>query len=156
MRIGRVVVSGACAAMAALVLSGCGTNPPLPPPLDVSSPYYGGSTPYIDALSGFGRQQSRVRVCSISGGPLTVDVHSPGADADTQLTVRVVSTDVDPGVDPVAATLIDEVYRQPTVTIDTHVESNRALRSGECADVSLVSTRNLFEAGDAFYYTVTW
>lgn len=154
MSVRRVVVVGACAAMVALVLSGCGSSPALPPPVDVSSPYHGWSTVYVDALSGFGRQQSRVRVCSLTGGPLTVDVHSPAADADTQLTVRVVSTDPDTG--DTTAILIDRVFLQPTVTTDTHVESSRALRAGECADVSLVSTQDLFRAGEPFSYTVAW
>lgn len=156
MRGRRLAVSGAFAALAALVLSGCGSSPLLPPPVDVSSPYISNSTARYDALTGFGRQEARVRVCSLTGGPLTVDVHSPGADADTQLTVRAISTDVESGGDVGAATLVDQSFPKPTVTLDLHLESSRALRSGECVDVSLSSTRNLFEAGDAFYYTVSW
>ena len=156
MRVRRGVVSGVSAAIVALVLSACGPSPYLPPPVSVSSPYFGASAPFVDALSGIGKQQARVRVCSLGGGPLSVDVHFPGANAGTQLTVRAISTDSETTGDVTDATLIDQTYDRGTVTIDTHFESNRPLRGGECADVVLLSTYNTFAPGDPFNFTVTW
>jgi hypothetical protein len=159
MSVRRVVVSGLSVVIVALALSACAPNPTvpyLPWPLAVSSPYHSASTAFIDAISGIGRQQAKVRVCSLAGGPLAVDVRSPGADAGTQLTVRAVSTDLETTGDVVDATLIEETYPRGTVTVDTHFESSRALRSGECADVTLVGTHNRFSPGDPFYFTVTW
>jgi hypothetical protein len=150
------VVSGVGAAIVAVALSGCGTSPSLPPVPVVSSPFHGWSTVVVDPLTQIARQGATVRVCSPGGGPLAVDVQSPDADADTDLAVRVVSTDWETTGDVPGATLIDAGFHQPIAPVDAHVESNRPLRPGECADVGINSTRNLFQAGPPFTYTVTW
>lgn len=156
----RVVVSGVVAAVVALLLSACAPNPGGPSlpgwPVAVSSPYISSSTARIDPISGIGNQQAKVRVCSLTGGPLAVDVRSPGADAGTLLSVRAISTDLETTGDLVDATLFDVTHPRGTLTVDTHFESSRDLRPGECADVTLVGNQNIFTAGDRFYFTVTW
>jgi hypothetical protein len=152
----RVVVSVVSAAIVALVLSACGTAPPATPPVLTTSPYHGTSTVWSDPLTGFGQQQARVQVCSPAGGPIVVDVHSPDVDATTELRVSAISTDYATTGDLAAAILIDEEFPKPTAPVDAHAESIRSMRPGECADVTVVSRRNIFSAGPAFTYTVTW
>lgn len=155
MGVRRVIVSGVSAALVALALAGCVPNPAGPSlpgwPLALSSPYHGASTPVVDPISGIGRHVAKVRVCSLAGGPVAVDVHSPGATDRTRLTVRIESTRS--GDD---ATLLDAYFPEPTVTVDTHLESNRALEAGECADVTLLSSYGGFVPGDRFTFKVTW
>jgi hypothetical protein len=156
MRAHRVVMSGICVAIVALALSGCGTSPAQPTAPVVSSPYLGSSAARVDPISGIGIQQARVQLCSLAGGPLRVHVSSPGANTGTQLTVRAISTDLESTGDVVDATLVEQTVARGTVTIDTHVESNRAMMPNECAVVTLVSNDDFFAAGDPFSFTVTW
>lgn len=155
MRARRVVMSGFSVAIAALALSGCGPSPSVPA-VPITSPYVSNTSAVVDPISGIGNQRAWVRVCSLTGGPLTVDVHSPGASAATQYTVRAISTDAESTGDVAAATLIEQTYVRGTVPLDAHVESSRPLRGGECVDVSLVGNDNFFAAGDPYYFTVSW
>jgi len=155
MRARRVVMSGFSVAIVALALSGCGASPPLPAAA-ITSPYVSNTSAVVDPLSGIGNQRARVRVCSLTGGPLTVDVHSPGASAGTQYTVRAISTDAESTGDVVAATLIEQTFPRGTVPLDAHIESSRPLRGGECVDVSFVGNDNFFAPGDPYYFTLNW
>lgn len=150
MRAHRVVTSGVSAALVALVLSGCGSSPFLPTTV-VTSPYVSRSSAVVDPISGIGNQRATVRVCSIGGGPISVHVSSPGADAGTVLTVRAISTSGDAD-----ATLIEQTVPRGSVTLDSNFESNRPMRPGECANVDFVGNRNFFDPGDPFHFTIIW
>ncbi len=154
MKTRRLGLSGVCVAIAALVLSACGASPYLPPAVTLTSPYMSASTPFVDGISGIGKQQARIVVCSIGGGPLEVHVHHPNASEGTSLTVRATSTDTTG--DEADTTLIDVGHPSPTVGVDTYFESTRDLRPGECAEVILLSTYNMLAPGPSFHFTVTW
>ncbi len=149
----RVVMSGLGAA-AVLLLAACGSSPLLPPVIGLSSPYQGSSSP--DPLSQTGGQSAKVRVCSPSGGPPAVDVHIPAADSHTELHVRAYSTDLEVNPDLEATRLIEEHFLDGTSGVDAHVVSERPLRPGECADVTLGSTQFFFDPGYPFTFTITW
>ena len=154
MSLRRVVVSGVGAAAVALLLSACGSSPLLPPVVGLSSPYQGSSS--ADPLSQTGGQSAKVRVCSLAGGPLAVDVHIPAADVHTELHVRAYSTDIDANPDLEAARLIEEHFLDGSSGVDVHVVSERPLRPGECADVMLGSSQFFFDPGYPFTFTITW
>ena len=152
MAVRRAVVSGIGLAVAALLLSACGTNPMLPPTVALTSPYHGSST--LDLLDQTGRQTAKVRVCSLAGGPLTVDVHIAAPTSNTDLSVRAYSTDGEVTHDPVDSTLFESILDgAPT---DTHFESTRPMRPGECADVFLSTTEFLGDPGLPYTFTITW
>ncbi|UDY36307.1 hypothetical protein [Dermatobacter hominis] len=149
----RVVVSGVGAAIVALLLSACGSSPLLPPALGLTSPYQGSSV--LDPLSPTGAQVAKVRVCSLAGGPLAVDVHSPAPDSNTGLSVHANSTDLETTGDVEAARLIEFVQIQ-AIGADTHLESERAMRPGECANVLIASAQYFDFVGKPFTFTITW
>jgi hypothetical protein len=151
MTVRRVVLSGVGAAVVALLLSACGASPILPPLVGLTSPYRGSSVTSLFNNS----QTANVLVCSITGGPLTVDVHSPGADGNTGVGVHATSTDPALAADPDAARLMEFVQEQ-AVGVDTHLVSERALHAGECADVQMGSSQYFFDPGLPFSYTITW
>ena len=125
MSIRRVVVSVIGAAAVALVLSACGSSPLLPPVVGLSSPYHGSSA--LDPLSQTGGQSAKVRVCSLAGGPLTVDVHIPGADVHTELHVRAYSTDIDVNPDLDATRLIEQhFWTEPLASTRTSCRNGRS------------------------------
>ena len=153
MAVRRAVVPGIAAAVAALLLSACGVSPLLPPTVAVTSPYHGAST--LDPLSQTGGQAAKIRVCSVGGGPLAVDVHIAAPIINTFLAVRAMSTDLEVTHDLADATLFDRLV-EDELTADTHFESTRPMRAGECADVFLGSGSGWGDPGLPFTFTITW
>jgi hypothetical protein len=145
MTVRRACMSGVGAAVVALVLSGCGASPLLPPFVAVTSPFSGSS---VHALTG-SDQLALVRLCSLTGGPLTVDVTIPGADFQSGLGVRVTSVD-----DPTSVLL--QFNQEQQVGVSTHLESSRPIAPGECIDVAIASREFFFDPGLPFSYTLTW
>ena len=126
------------------------------PTVVVSSPYVGTSQVVVEPLLEIGYQQGKVRVCSLTGGPLALDVHTPDADATTSLSAGVVSTDIETLGNVPEVRVLEASVGKGDVAVDMHFESSRPMRPGECADVTVRTETNTLGTGPAFGFTVTW
>lgn len=153
----RVARFGVGAVLLAVALSGCVSSPYSPPTVVVvSSPYVGTSQVVVDPLAQIGYQQGKVRVCSLSGGLLAVDVQTPTADSTTSLSVTAFSTDIETLGNVPEVRVLEASVGQGNVAVDMNFESSRPMRPGECADVSVRTQTNTLGTGPAFGFTVTW
>ncbi|UDY36089.1 hypothetical protein [Dermatobacter hominis] len=150
MALRRVAVS-ALGALVVLGLSACGTSPIMPPTVALSSPYHSSSVP--DVL-GSGSQVAKVRVCSVTGGPVAIDVHfdDPTGYYST-LTVTARSNLFDPNTE--YGIILSKGYLGD-VAADTHLETDRPLEVGECADVGIYTSNYIDRQGLPFTFTITW
>ena len=153
MALRRVAVS-ALGALVVIGLSACGAIPMGPPgDLALVSPYSGSS---VADLLGSGSQLAKVRVCSVNGGPLSVDVHfDVPIEFSSTLSVQAHSIGLDPAGEE--GLLIGQLYDgSRPFGADFHVESIRPLGPGECADVGIFTSNYNTRQGLPFTFTITW
>jgi hypothetical protein len=138
-------------AAGALALASCGAAPNLPVPA-LTSPATGASAPYL--FDPGGPQFAAVRICSVTGGPVHVDVHMPLADALTEIGIYAYADFAD-----TAGSLEFPGYPiiHPGVPgPDMSAESSRDLAPGECATINISTEQFFSDPGRAFTYRITW
>lgn len=135
-----------------MAITACGSTPSIPVQ-GVVSPVTGASvtSPFDTDI-----QTASVRVCSLAGGPIDVDVHLVDLYPRTQIGINVISADRTEEAGPLRFPGYPILSPDEVTAQDLHATSNRPLLPSECAVVQIGTSAFLSDPGPPFTYSISW